>query len=79
VGEFVARRTTVTAPGQTRPVEVQTRRPALTVTPKTTLGTVIQLLALNRIHQVWVVDENQHPVGVVRTKAIVSLVSRHEA
>jgi len=40
-------------------------------TPDDTLETVINILALNEVHRVYVVDSNHHPIGIVSLKDIL--------
>eukprot|EP00048_Salpingoeca_helianthica_P000442 m.41545 g.41545 ORF g.41545 m.41545 type:complete len:330 (+) comp10517_c0_seq1:100-1089(+) len=75
VSDFISHRMSVVAPGHAH-VTLQTRRPAMTVLISAELGAVVQLMASHHIHQVWVVDEHQKPVGLVRTSTLIALATR---
>jgi CBS domain-containing protein len=41
------------------------RKKTISTTLPTTLGKVLTLLVKNNVHRVWIVDADQHPIGVV--------------
>jgi CBS domain-containing protein len=53
-------------------------RPPVTVTPSTPFEVVLSKLALYRIHRVWIVDEKEHPIGVVSLTNVARLLVGQE-
>jgi CBS domain-containing protein len=55
----------------------ESSKPAITVTADSTFDEVVKILAENKIHRVWVVDDGK-PVGLVSTTDIMKILTRVE-
>jgi len=55
-------------------IQLENQSPVV-VAPTASLGTVVQTLVEKKVHRVWVVDENRHPVGIVSITDIMRELS----
>jgi CBS-domain-containing membrane protein len=48
------------------------RIPPKTCTMQSTLETVVLKMAATHVHRIWIVDEHQHPIGLVSTTDLMN-------
>eukprot|EP00736_Rhodelphis_marinus_P001844 Rmarinus@m.18864 len=76
VSSFIMKRINL-PPGGPRP-SIEVRQHPITVSRRSTFGSVLLKCALYRLHRVWVVDESHRPTGVISLTDIIKTVCTYK-